>query len=77
MKMNEARITENGAVLLGENIVCDAHSGRPVWVITHAHSDHLLHLEKSLCFCKKVISTPADRIMPFQCLNVDKPHFRL
>ncbi len=59
--MNEARITENGAVLLGENIVCDAHSGRPVRVITHAHSDHLLHLEKSLCFCKKVISTLATR----------------
>ncbi len=59
--MSDAKIAENGAILLGENIVCDAHSSRPIRVITHAHSDHLLHLKKSLSFCEKVIATPVTR----------------
>jgi len=51
-------ISENGAVLLGKNVACDAFAERKVRVVTHAHSDHLLGLEKSLRY-GKVYATPA------------------
>ncbi len=83
--MNDAKITENGAVLLGRNLTCDAHYDRPVRIITHAHSDHLLHLSRSVRYCKRIVTTPitrdligvlkgkkvADHIMP---LHYDTPY---
>ncbi|MBA7680014.1 hypothetical protein ES703_88321 [subsurface metagenome] len=59
--MNDAEIKETGAILLGKNFVCDAHAGRPVRIITHAHADHLLNLEKSLCDCQAVVATPVTK----------------
>ena len=51
-------ISENGAVLLGKNVACDAFAERKVRIVTHAHSDHMLGLERSLKY-GKVYATPA------------------
>ncbi len=56
--MSDARITENGAVLLGRTVSCDAHYERPVRIITHAHSDHILNLSESLRLCNTILATP-------------------
>jgi len=56
--MDKAKITEDGAVLLGRNVVCDAHAKRLVRIVTHAHSDHLLQLETSITECKLILTTP-------------------
>lgn len=57
----KARITDDGAVLLGKNFVCDAHADRPVRVLTHVHSDHIMGLRESLEVCEKVIMTSATK----------------
>ena len=58
----KARITGNGAVLLGKNVACDAHEpSRPVRVITHAHRDHISGLSQSLRECSWVLMTEATR----------------
>lgn len=54
----KAAVTDNGAVLLGRSVVCDAHARRPVRVVTHAHWDHLIGLKKSLSECRVVLMTP-------------------
>jgi putative mRNA 3-end processing factor len=54
-------IIENGAVLLGKGICCDAEGRRPVRVVTHAHWDHTLGLRESLKRCRSVLMTPATR----------------
>ena len=56
-----AQITKNGAVLLGDNVACDAFDIRPVRIVTHAHADHLYGLRKSIKCCKKVLMTKATR----------------
>ena len=57
-----ARVTRSGAVLLGDNVACDAFDGtRPLHVVTHAHADHLGGLRKSLKTCEKVLMTKATR----------------
>lgn len=57
----EARIDRNGAILLAENFVCDSHADRPFRIVTHAHSDHMLGLEKSLDRCDFVVATSATK----------------
>lgn len=57
-----AQITKNGAVLLGDSVACDAFDeSRPLRIVTHAHSDHLGGLRKSLKCCSKVLMTKATR----------------
>jgi putative mRNA 3-end processing factor len=56
-----AVVAGNGAVLLGRTLTCDAHYKRPVRLVTHAHSDHLLHLDASLRECEAVLATPLTR----------------
>jgi putative mRNA 3-end processing factor len=57
-----AKVTRNGAVLLGDSVACDAFDeSRPLRVVTHAHADHLGGLRKSLKCCKKVLMTKATR----------------
>jgi len=53
-----ATIIQNGAVLLGKNVTCDAHVKRPIRVITHIHWDHIMGLERSLKECENVLMTP-------------------
>lgn len=58
----KAGVARNGAVLLGDSVACDAfHENRPLRVVTHAHSDHLGGLRKSLRNCEKVLMTAATR----------------
>lgn len=38
-------------------MVCDAHTIRPIRVITHAHSDHISGIKESLSQCQWVIAT--------------------
>ncbi len=56
-----AKVTKSGAVLLGDNLACDAYDERPLRVVTHAHADHLGGLRKSLKNCEKVLMTKATR----------------
>ncbi len=57
-----AKVTKNGAVLLGDSVACDAFDElKPVRIVTHAHSDHLGGLRKSLKCCEKVLMTKATR----------------
>ena len=57
-----AKVTKNGAVLLGDSVACDAFDGnRPLRIVTHAHADHLGGLRKSLKCCEKVLMTKATR----------------
>jgi putative mRNA 3-end processing factor len=58
----KASVTERGAVLLGENVACDAfHETRPVRVVTHAHADHMTGLPQSLKKSKDVLMTRATK----------------
>ncbi len=55
-------MTKSGAVLLGDNVACDAFdASRPLHVVTHAHADHLGGLRRSLRYCEKVLMTQATR----------------
>jgi putative mRNA 3-end processing factor len=57
-----AKVTKNGAVLLGDSVACDAFDdARPLRIVTHAHADHLGGLRKSLKCCEKVLMTKATR----------------
>jgi putative mRNA 3-end processing factor len=56
-----ALVTKNGAVLLGDNVACDAFDTRPIRIVTHAHADHLYGLRKSIKCCQKVLMTKATR----------------
>jgi|Deesub1362B_J571_1020462.scaffolds.fasta_scaffold00641_15 putative mRNA 3-end processing factor len=53
-----ATIIQNGAILLGKNVVCDAHVKRPVRVVTHIHWDHIMGLERSSQECEYILMTP-------------------
>jgi len=58
----KASVTPNGAILLGKYLACDAFDEvRPLRVVTHAHSDHLLGLRESLKSCVAVMMTPATK----------------
>ena len=57
----EVEIDQNGAVLLGNNITCDAHHPKPIRVVTHSHFDHIGGLDESIAQCEKVLMTPATR----------------
>ncbi len=61
MLAERALVTKNGAILLGDNVACDAFDKRPIRVVTHAHADHLYGLRKSIKHCEKVIMTHATR----------------
>lgn len=69
-----AGVTKTGAVLLGDNVACDAFDAdRPLRIVTHAHADHLGGLRKSLKCCEKVIMTPATRDLA----GIVNPTFKL
>ena len=53
-----ATVARNGAVLLGDNVEVDGYYGRLVRVVTHAHSDHIIGLSKSLRRALFIIATP-------------------
>jgi len=53
-----ASIHFNGAILLGENFVADAHFKKKIRIVTHAHADHMWGLKDSIRECEKIIATP-------------------
>ncbi len=58
----KATITNKGAVLLGKYVACDAaEDSKPVRVVTHAHADHMVGLQRSLRTCEKVLMTKATK----------------
>jgi putative mRNA 3-end processing factor len=58
----KATVTAEGAILLGKYVACDAFDEtRPLRVVTHAHSDHMLGLKESLEKCEAVLMTPATK----------------
>ncbi|MDH5437670.1 MAG: MBL fold metallo-hydrolase [Candidatus Bathyarchaeota archaeon] len=58
----KATVTARGAVLLGKYVACDAFDEvRPLRVVTHAHSDHMLGLRQSLENCEAAVMTPATK----------------
>ncbi|MCD6240904.1 hypothetical protein J7K27_05210 [Candidatus Bathyarchaeota archaeon] len=58
----KAGITSKGAVLLGKYLACDGHdAARPLRVVTHAHADHTIALNRSLQQCEAVLMTPATK----------------
>jgi len=59
---SKAGVTERGAVLLGKHVACDGFDEvRPLRVVTHAHSDHMLGLRQSLMHCEDVVMTRATK----------------
>jgi len=59
---SKATVTAQGAILLGKHIACDAFDeAKPLRVVTHAHSDHMLGLKKSLRSCETVLMTPTTK----------------
>ena len=60
--LSKATVTRKGAVLLGKHVACDAFDeAKPLRVVTHAHSDHMLGLRQSLKQCEAVVMTPATK----------------
>jgi len=60
----KASVTNRGAVLLGKNVVCDAfEENKPLRVVTHAHADHMMGLQRSLKTSEKVLMTKATKDM--------------
>ena len=59
---SKAGVTERGAISLGKYVACDAFDeGRPLRIVTHAHSDHMLGLRQSLMRCESLVMTPATK----------------
>jgi putative mRNA 3-end processing factor len=59
---SKAAVTARGAVLLGKYVACDAFDEvRPLRVVTHAHSDHMLGLRQSLENCEAAVMTQATK----------------
>jgi len=60
--LSKACVTKKGAVLLGKHVACDGFDeDKPLRVVTHAHSDHMLGLRQSLKRCGAVVMTPATK----------------
>jgi len=60
--LSKVDITHEGAILLGKYTACDAfNEAKPLRVVTHAHSDHMLGLKESLENCEAVLMTPATK----------------
>lgn len=60
--MNQASISDKGAVLIGKYLSCDGFDEeRTAGAITHFHGDHIHKLETSLQFYGDIFVTPATR----------------
>ncbi len=56
--LRRATVADNGAILLGVNVVADGFAERIVRIVTHAHSDHIRGLSRSARFSISIIATP-------------------
>ncbi len=70
----EVGVDKAGAVLLGCSVAADSHRpGRPVRVVTHAHSDHMLGIERSFRESRLIVATPVTMEM-MEVLGYRVPH---
>ncbi len=59
---SKANVSKSGAIRLGKHVACDAYDeSRPIRVVTHAHSDHMVGVGKSLKNCEVTLMTPATK----------------
>jgi len=57
--LEKAKVDKRGAVLLGKYASADGHAdGRIIRIITHAHSDHLIGLRRSIAELPLIAATP-------------------
>lgn len=56
--MTNVLVNERGAVLINKLLSIDGHENSISRVVTHAHSDHIRDLDKSLTTCKNLVGTP-------------------
>ncbi len=54
-----ASVSKRGAVLLGSTVAVDGPHGRPIRVVSHIHSDHLVGLRESARKAELIVATPA------------------
>lgn len=55
--MPKITINERGAVLVDNSLSIDGHGSSSLRIVTHAHSDHVRDLSKSLAQCRGVAAT--------------------
>lgn len=68
-------VSENGAVILGDEVVCDGHTdSASVRVQTHVHSDHMSEFERSKGALEKILCTEATRALLVAEFNADLKH---
>jgi putative mRNA 3-end processing factor len=53
-----AGVTSKGAILLGKNVVADGPADRPIRVVTHIHSDHIINLNYNIKRSVYIVATP-------------------
>jgi len=54
-----AWIDRNGAIRVFKKLCIDGHANECIIrIVTHIHSDHTLHLGKSIAYCKHIVGTP-------------------
>uniref|UniRef100_A0A7C4D7U7 Exonuclease n=1 Tax=Staphylothermus marinus TaxID=2280 RepID=A0A7C4D7U7_STAMA len=51
--------SDSKAILIGRNFEVDGFCKRNIRIITHAHADHVIGLNKSIMYSKHIVSTPA------------------
>jgi len=61
-----ASVLRNGAILLGCSVAADGYANRPLRVVTHAHSDHVKGLSRSVRESLFIIATP----VTFEMLDI-------
>jgi len=54
----KAQITSSGAIKLGKYTICDGHAEGIIRVVTHAHSDHIIGLRRSIRSVPLIAMTP-------------------
>lgn len=67
-------VLDSGAVLLGENVVCDGYAhGREFRVQTHIHDDHMDEFDRSKG-CQDVLLSPETLALLIEEQNADLPY---
>ena len=56
--LEQVKVIETGAIVVGKSISIDGFAEKPVRVITHAHSDHVIGLNESIKYSKYIVATP-------------------
>ena len=67
-------VLDNGAVLLGTNVVCDGYAhGREFRIQTHIHDDHMQEFDRSKG-CQDILLSPETLALLIEEQNADLPY---